>query len=137
VGLDELVDVTGFSEEVLEEAFDELEESFRVGLLKSLDAPPMIFPENSLFWVFDPSQKGWNPEEDAFSCAVFMVNSGKDGISLSELEQAYSWSVRRVNPAATYLVEHGLVLASKAMSHPEAYPWIGVTSKTRRFAKSR
>lgn len=133
---DEMMQITSFSSDALEDAYDELEETYIVGLLKSINGLPRVFPRNSLFWIFDHFVKGWSTKDDALSCATFMLNGGEEGIDFRELEKGLGWPLRRLNPATTYLAENGHVQAPKAMCHPHAYPHILVTPKTRRFVKN-
>ena len=84
----------------------------------------------------DPHVKGWDPKADTRSLAVFPVNSGANLLAQSKADDELKWGPRRINPAAGFLVLHGL-----AVGHPRhagvnqyAFYYLEVTPRTKRFA---
>ena len=85
------------------------------------------------FWEIDPLVKGWDTRKDAIKIAGLLCN--KKSLSASELQELTNWSVRRLNPAISLLVEHDYVLASEAI-HPQfVSPHLHCTAETRRFLR--
>lgn len=134
--LDEIIDAVSLEKDLTEEALDELKEEGFIVINREIGGDsPRVYPCNMLFWKTDPILRGWNPVDDARVLASMLVND-KQGMSyLSEMDK---WGQRRINPAATYLVEHDLVEASKTVPvpHPYAYGRLIATTKTRRFLRN-
>lgn len=123
-------------------AADELDEIGWVKLHRHLGMGRIGFgrisPTERLFFNTDLPLKGWNTEDDARVLAATSLNTGKQQVSLHEIDQILAWGTRRINPAAKYLAVYGYVNASPAIgSHPYAYSWLLLTSKTRRFASGK
>lgn len=134
LALDEITKALSLTKDLAEEALDELKDEGFVGVILAINAPPRVFPHNQLFWETDQVLKGWNPLEDARNLSSLLVNSKQDGANIPSLDAQLGWGPRRINPATTYLVDHELVMASKAIgTHPYACAWIKPTTKTRRF----
>jgi len=137
ISSDEIIQALSMSKDLTEEAIDELSDAGFVELILAMNAPPRVLPLNLLFWKTDPFFRGWSPADDARSLSSMLVNTYEDGANLSELAKQLNWETRRINPSATFLVEHDLVMASEAMgTHPYAYAWLRATTKTRRFLRN-
>ncbi|OGW02161.1 MAG: hypothetical protein A2Z59_03675 [Nitrospinae bacterium RIFCSPLOWO2_02_39_17] len=137
LSLDEITKALSLTEDLAEEAIDELKDEGFVGVILTINAPLRVFPHNRLFWETDSVCKRWTPSDDARILSSILVNGDQDGANLSEMDKKLNWGPRRINPAATYLVEHDMVQASKAIgTHPYAYAWLRATSKTRRFLRN-
>ena len=137
LSLDEIIQSLSLPKDLAEEALDELKDVGFIGVIIAINAPPRAFPHNQLFWETDPVLKGWNPLEDARHLSSLLVNSKQDGANMPSLDTQLGWGPRRINPATTYLVDHELVMASKATgTHPYACAWIMPTTKTRRFLRN-
>lgn len=137
LSLDEIINTLSMQKDLADEAVDELKDEGFVGVILTINAPPRVFPHNQLFWETDPAIRGWNPAEDAQSLSSLLVNSKQDGANIPSLDAQLGWGPRRINPAVTYLADHELVMASKALgTHPYACAWIKPTTKTRRFLRN-
>lgn len=140
LGKEEVTAALGLTEEEVAVAADELEERGLVQLHKAIGMGKAGFyrisPTSYLFFETDVDIRGRNTETDARTLAAAAVNTGKDVVSLSEIDKALSWGPRRINPAADYLALHGYVNPSKASGHPYSYPHFIVTPRTKRFANS-
>lgn len=132
--IDEVEKELSLSGTLIEEAADELKDAGFLKVTHLINAPTRISTTTSLFWSTDAIINGWDTAQDAKTIASALVNKGEEGINLSALSELLNWQLRRINPAATFLVEHGLAEASKVISHPYAYQWLRSNVKTRRFA---
>jgi hypothetical protein len=95
-----------------------------------------LSPSNCLFWTIDPVIRGCDPSADSVALASVLLNSPSDDNDLELLKAQLGWGVRRLNPAATFLVEHGYVTPSRAINtHPYAYDSVMRTPRTRRFVR--
>jgi hypothetical protein len=95
---------------------------------------------DSLFWNFDKMFMSWDVKDDALAIAEMLVNGEHEGhnqLVSARLSQQLKWEPRRLNPALTYLVEHGVVRASNTNSYPFAHYSIMETPETRRFVWSQ
>lgn len=132
LSLNEITKTLSMQEDLAEEAIDELKDEGFVEVIHAINAPLRVFPHNRLFWETDLILRRWNPANDAKTLSSMLVNSNQDGAQISELDRQLGWRPRRINPAATYLVEHDLVQASQSIgTHPYAYAWVRATTKTR------
>lgn len=137
LSLDEIMAVLPLAKDLAEEALDELKDEGFVEVISTINAPPRVFPNNLLFWETDPILRQWNPADDAKTLSSMLVNSNQDGTQISELDRQLGWGPRRINPATTFLLEHDIVMASKAIgTHPYACAWMRPTTKTRRFLRN-
>ena len=130
--------VLEISEDELEEALYELEEEGFVTIHRAWGAPrgiSSIGANDSLFWELDPVVKGWNPSKDALKVAGLIVNKGS--LSAKELQELIKWPVRRLNPAVSFLVERGYVLASKTLNPKFVSSWLSCTPKTKMFLRNK
>lgn len=136
-----LVEVLAISEDALGEAADELEERSWATLSRTSGMGRAGFSDISptplLFIETDLALKGWDPRSDAKVLAnALIVGNERDGTWLRALDERLSWGPRRLNPAASYLVNHEYVEESKAVgADPYMSHYLRVTAKTRRFAK--
>ncbi len=135
--LDKIIESLQLTKDLAEEALDELKDEGFVGVILTINASPRVFPHNLLFWETDPILRGWKPAEDARRLSSLLINSKQDGANIPTLDNQLGWGPRRINPSVTYLVDHELVMASKAIgTHPYACAWIKATTKTRRFLRN-
>lgn len=84
--------------------------------------------------------KPWNVKDDALAVAEMLVNgehTGHNQLVSVRLSQRLEWKPRRLNPALTYLVQHGVVRTSDTNSYPFAHYSILETPETRRFVWSQ
>jgi hypothetical protein len=132
IEIDNLQKELELKREDLEEAIDELRDRGLVGYDAAGD---FIFPENRLFWYLDPVVKKWRAEEDARVLAEILINEGQNGMPMTKFEEKLGWLVRRLNPAATFLKEEGVVDAWDEMGQPYECAGLMPTVKTRRFLK--
>jgi hypothetical protein len=93
----------------VEIAADVLESDGYIFLDRSITHSPQIWPQYRLYWETDAQVKGWVPRDDAIALATALVNNPEESVGLDALAQKSGWPVRRINPAATYLAEHGIV----------------------------
>ena len=95
-----------------------------------------LLPKDQIFWHFDRLFRGWHPEEDACQVAEILVdgpNPFSNHIRLESLCAKTGWSLRRVNPSVTWLVNRSLVGTGIDVSNPEAFRGISETARTREF----
>lgn len=96
------------------------------------------FPKEELFVRFDALFQGWNPSEDALRVAADMVNQDARFGDVAAIAMQYGWPARRMNPAVAFLINRGLVQASRTISSgPWLAPSMQKTDDTRRFVRSR
>jgi hypothetical protein len=120
-------------------AVDDLEEH---GLAKANhvgNCPPLgyhsIFPTEYLFEQLDYAFMGWNPMADARSVAIALVNGGQEAGSVQEIAEQLGWAPRRMNPAVSYLLTHGIVGNSRGMNPTYVCSVLLCTARTRRFVR--
>lgn len=120
--------------DVIDEVIDELVE---LGLITYVNCASRLWANDCLFWKFDKIVKGWDTVKDSLIIAKTLQDIESDYMSLDQIQRVLSWDLRRINPAATYLVENGHV--DKGMDvHSDlmhAYTSIIRTPTTRRFIK--
>jgi len=116
----------------LELAIDELAAS---GLLEINGSRDIIYPTNRLFWETDPIFTEDDPVSDAEAVARVLVTHPTDAISMAELASALDWSKRRLNPAASYLVEMGKARAKPTVDAVYCYGEIVRITATKRFVR--
>jgi hypothetical protein len=97
ISIMELQEITGLSEEDVEDALYELS-----GKVQLVDES--VLPKDELFASFDQFWKEWNPAEDARRLAADLVNDKAFPRILSEISERYGWEARRLNPAVAYLI---------------------------------
>jgi hypothetical protein len=118
------------------DVFDELESR---GFLKQtgvLGSPiGIIQPTDLLFWSFDKAYRPWNPEADARSIAQKLVQGPTKQLVTEELAAELEWEIRRINPALTYLTQHGLVEYSREIRYPWVVFSIRETGATRQYVR--
>jgi hypothetical protein len=118
--------------------FDELEAR---GFLKQTEflGKPIgtVAPTDSLFWSFDKVFRPWNPEADARFIAEKLVKGPAKQLVAERLAAEFGWDVRRINPALTFLMQHGLVDYSREIRYPWAVFSILETGATRQYVKSQ
>lgn len=137
-----LVDTLKLTQEELGMAASELEDLGLVKLVKGFGCGPAGFSELSptagFFVVTDPLLQEWTPTEDAVVLAAAMVNSGHDYANLAQVDQALGWGPRRINPAAEYLSQQGIIRPLNEMgSAPYAFSSAAISFRTRRFAEGK
>jgi hypothetical protein len=114
----------------LELAIDELAAS---GLIEINGSRDVIYPTSRLFWETDPIFAKNDPVSDAEAIARVLVAHPGDAISMTELALTLEWQKRRLNPAASYLVEMGKARARPAVDAVYCYGEIVRTTATKRF----
>lgn len=68
-----------------------------------------------IFELLDSSFMGWNPSEDAVQIAIEVCNSPTHWLDSRSACEKLGWSPRRMNPALTKLIRHGLVLPTRSI----------------------
>lgn len=140
LAVNELLQLTGYSNSQLIEAIDELEEYSLVKPARGIGLAPFgylsVRATDRLFAALDAAVMGWNASSDARVIATLLVNDERGRGSVRALAEELGWSSRRLNPALAYLRDHKLAATSRSL-HPE---WITdslmVTPRTRRFARN-
>lgn len=114
-------------------AIDELSAS---GLLEINGSRDVVFATNRLFWETDPVFADNDPASDAETLARAIVNQPMDAISMTDLASKLGWQPRRLNPAASYLVESGKARPRPVLGGgPYCYGEIVRTTATKRFVR--
>lgn len=138
---DELLKELSFCIDQARDTVSELEDLFLLKSSRDSGSGPAGFSRVSLresfFWDTDPVFQGSNPADDAVAVAAALVNVGLDrSVDVEMLMRTLGWPPRRMNPALTYLVEHGYAKGTRTMgSHPFVYRSIFSSPSTSRFAK--
>ncbi|MBI1814899.1 MAG: toll/interleukin-1 receptor domain-containing protein [Deltaproteobacteria bacterium] len=125
----------GVSAETLLLVLDELREHGLVKLLEDCNSPigaHSVGATPELFFLTDPVLRGSDPVADAPALAIAAMNAG--GGSLDDLAQFLGWEVRRVNPAAYYLVHQGYAQGHASNSINRAFTTLTITPRGQRFA---
>ncbi len=130
IGIEEISDLAGLSEEDIEDAVHELGHMAGINHRR-------VFPKSSLFVAFDKFWMEWDPAEDALKLAADVVNDKEFPASVPEIATLYGWNCRRMNVALNYLVERNIVMDIKIISGEWIMPRIHATAETRRFVRSR
>jgi hypothetical protein len=97
-----------------------------------------VMATSSLFWDFDLYVHGWNPREDARVVVQALVeksNAGSGQLNTRELASQQGWSLRRLNPALSYLTTADIVIASQEVSADVVTGHILEASATRSFLR--
>lgn len=122
----------GIDPSVGQDVVDELEAR---GLLKQTIG--IVEPTDSLFWSFDKVFRPWNPEADARSIAEKLVEEPTKQLAVEKIAAEFGWEVRRINPALTFLMQHGLVGYSREIRYPWVVFSIQETGVTRQYVKNQ
>jgi hypothetical protein len=132
--IDPLAGTLAVSQETVELAIDELRTA---GLAEVNGSNDVIRATNRLFWETDPIFATSDPVSDAELVARTLVGHASGTIRLSELATLLKWDPRRLNPAATYLVEtnnaRGLATIGSA---PFSYLEIERIPSTKRLVRN-
>lgn len=131
--LEQLVEITGYTVEDVEDALYELRSLVKNGHYD-------IGPENELFVEFDKAFKGWDSEQDALRIASGMLNDKNFPSHLNKIAELFNWDCRRMNPAVNYLVNRDICHDSEVVGcHPWTQPYVqeDQNGAIRRFVKSR
>lgn len=132
VRLEVLPELINLPTEDVEIALDELHELGYVEFAGSLT----VFPMDRLFWDTDTMFASNDPVNDAYEVAKVVVDHDSDFVDLSVIAEKLGWTPRRVNPAATYLVELGYVNRRPAMgTAPFALKSVIRTARTKRLVR--
>jgi hypothetical protein len=102
IRIDSLAAELNLADDDIELAVDELQS---LGLLEVNGSRDVVFATNRLFWETDPLFYNVDPAADAETVARALVSSPRDQITMAELADLLQWPPRRLNPAASYLVE--------------------------------
>ena len=135
--MDPMIDVgplakeAGLTEEDTKDALYELSAFFR-------DNHFHVLVRSCLFTEFDRYWKDWDPREDALKLAADIMNDESFPAYSKSIADQYGWDPRRLNPAATYLHERGLIRDYKVIGQPqfEYSRIVGKADEMRRFLKS-
>ncbi|MEM7307154.1 MAG: hypothetical protein AAF682_10815 [Planctomycetota bacterium] len=136
--LPDLAAVLGIEETVALGVVDELEGAQLLHTQRSGGIPlRALWPTALLFWTYDRLFVGWDPAADALHLAKMLARGSRREHQLRSdtTAAALRWSPRRMNPALTYLRDHGLAKASSTVARPFAVYSLVETSETRRFAR--
>lgn len=93
----------------------------------------------SLFTEFDQYWQPWNPREDALRLAADIMNDRQFPANSKVIAERYGWEPRRLNPAATYLFERGLLIDYKVIGDLEfeLHRIVARADELRRFLKNK
>ncbi len=131
---------TGYSDDELIEAVDELREARLVSVDTAIGALRFGYvstmPTDLLFRRFDRHLMGWRTEDDAARVAIEISNGGQRGAQARDLAEKLDWLPRRLNPALAYLVAMNLVTPSKAINAVFVTGYVLATPAMKRFARS-
>ena len=121
----------GMTPEQMELAVDELRD---FGLADVNGSNDTLFATNRLFWETDALFGETDPAVDAQVVAKFVVGHPSDYSELKEIAACLGWSPRRLNPAASYLIDAGLVgRAAAVVSAPYCALSLIRSAKTKRY----
>lgn len=96
-----------------------------------------IYPENKLFWETDNELYNWSTEQNAYDLAKALVEHENSAVVISVLQKLLDWPIRKLNPAATFLVEHLLAESGDQNSYADyVYPILQETPATREFVRT-
>lgn len=133
IRLDALPDILGLTPDEVELAVDELCES---GLAELNGSHDVLFATNRLFWETDALFQETDPALDAQAVARVVVAHSHDYPDLKDIAEGLGWTARRLNPAATYLIDAGMVGERPALG--TAPYWVLSlirTPKTKRYVR--
>ena len=127
-----LAEATGLTLDDTKDALYELSAFFK-------DTKRHALVKASLFTEFDQYWKPWNPREDGLRLAADIMNDEAFPADSKEIAKLYEWEPRRLNPAANYLLERGMLVDYKVLGNPqfELNRVVGKPDELRRFLKSR
>src|SRR5262249_36648713 len=130
-----ILEATGVSAEDLIDAISELEELGWVQPRRVIGARPfgyqIVTPTGLLFMHVDPHVMGWDAAQDALRVAAELVNQPNYGLQSREIVTRLGWTPRRLNPALSYLILHGLVIKNDNVDREFVTPSILKNDKTR------
>lgn len=132
IDVEPLAEKTGLTIDDTIDALFELSAFFK-------DAKTYPLVKASLFTEFDRHWKPWNPREDALKLAADIMNDPELPDASQAIAERYGWEPRRLNPAANYLFERGLVTGYKLLDDCEfeLHKIDGKADELRRFLKGR
>lgn len=132
IDVEPLADATGLTLDDTKDALYELS-----GLFKDTKLHALV--KAALFTEFDRHWKPWDPREDALKLAADIMNDEDFPAESKTIAEEYEWQPRRLNPAANYLFERGMVINYKVFGNPEfeLHRVVGKPDELRRFLKSR
>ena len=131
--VEELPGLLSLSPDDIEIAIDELRDQ---GLVEFNGSHDRVWPTNRLFWETDALFAQWDPALDAQQVARFVVAYPHDYPDLKDIADGLGWPPRRLNPAATYLIEAGLVGDRPALGTAPYWTLSLIrTAKTRRYVR--
>lgn len=130
----------GFDHDQMQEAIDDAQMRGWITHKRLMGGRGPMRPEWELYFAFDPSVKGWDPSEDAFTVARALVDHGAAGAKPSELAQSFKWPARRINVACGWLSAHGMLEEPRSYEIPSQAPfyfaWLRAGDATRQFVGS-
>lgn len=133
-----LRELTDQSDEDILEAIDELESRRWVRVARVLAGGmgfAYVAPRGRMFAELDAELMPWDPLEDARTIAAEIVNVPGSAAVVSVLDRELGWGPRRVNPAITVLVEHGVMDHSNTIDPDYEYYSLHANVRTRRFLR--
>ncbi|UWQ83121.1 toll/interleukin-1 receptor domain-containing protein [Leisingera caerulea] len=132
IDVEPLAEATGLSLDDTKDALYELSGFFKDTKLHAL-------VKAALFTEFDRHWKPWDPRYDALKLAADIMNDENFPAESKTIAELYEWEPRRLNPAATYLFERGMLVDYKVLGNPEFefHRIVGKPDELRRFLKSR
>jgi TIR domain len=132
IDVEPLSEATGLTLDDTKDALYELADFFKDTRIHAL-------VKASLFAEFDRYWKPWDPREDALKLAADIMNDEKFPAQSKTIAELYVWEPRRLNPAATYLHERGMLVDYKVLGDLEfeLHRVVGKPDELRRFLKSR
>ena len=140
LSVDEIMKKTGLNIEDVEDAYHELKddgflEQGRKYIGWSVSNPSdNIAADLSLFSKFG-FFAGWNTEEDAKQIAVDMLNNNKFPAAPEAIANHYSWEMCRLEPAISWLSDHGFVKIHTAIDAGIGFCVEPKRSALRRFVR--
>jgi hypothetical protein len=133
VRIDTLAELLELSVDDVEIAIDELA---RLDLLEVNGSRDVVFATNRLFWDTDPIFTAFDPAADAETVARVLTALSSASITMADLASQLAWSPRRLNPAASYLVESENAHGRQALgSAPFWYLQLRCTVSTKRVVR--
>ena len=132
IDVEPLAEKTGMTVDDAKDALYELSAFFK-------DTKRHALVTASLFAEFDRYWKPWDPREDAVKLAADIMNDPEFPADSQTIAELYEWEPRRLNPAATYLFERGMLVEYKALNSREfeLFRIVGKPDELRLFLKGR
>jgi TIR domain len=132
IDVEPLAEATGLTVDDTKDALYELSGFFK-------DTKIHALVKASLFAEFDRYWKPWDPREDALKLAADIMNDENFPAQSKVIAELYLWEPRRLNPAAIYLHERGMLVDYKVLGDVEfeLHRIVGKPDELRRFLKSR